>query len=380
MPFTRISTDDCAPTPPHLHFIAFFIVSSPLCFCAYAVTDSAAVVAACAALVGLPRLLCALTSPAALPVAHTAALAVYWNLVMAICFLSPIFLGLACYARPPLCACVVAWLVWTKVVHRPEMKGEAAPWREFAECEWGYHAFRRFLSLRLHIDDALRARPPEQPVIIGVHPHGIASDYRILMDGMLYSALPGRPVLTLAASVLFHLPLVRELCVWTRCIDASKPVAERALRKRNSLMIIVGGEAEQIGTRYGIEEVVLQNRYGFVKLALAHGCALVPVYCFGCVDCYWTWSNVLRGPREALRKRLGVCLPLYAGSFGVLPLRVPLDMVFGAPLELTPPVTPGKPTEEEVAMAHAQYIAALVALFNQQKSAFGYAERELSVK
>ena len=31
-------------------------------------------------------------------------------------------------------------------------------------------------------------------------------------------------------------------------------------------------------------------------------------------------------------------------------------------------------------MAHAQYIAALVALFNQQKSAFGYAERELSVK
>ena len=118
MPFTRTSTDDCAPTPPHLHFIAFFIVSSPLCFCAYAVTDSAAVVAACAALVGLPRLLCALTSPAALPVAHTAALAVYWNF-MAICFLSPIFLGLACYARPPLCACVVAWLVWTKVVHRP---------------------------------------------------------------------------------------------------------------------------------------------------------------------------------------------------------------------------------------------------------------------
>ena len=55
-------------------------------------------------------------------------------------------------------------------------------------------------------------------------------------------------------------------------------------------------------------------------------------------------------------------------------------MVFGAPLELTPPVTPGKPTEEEVAMAHAQYIAALVALFTQQKSAFGYAERELSVK
>ena len=29
-------------------------------------------------------------------------------------------------------------------------------------------------------------------MVIAVHPHGVASDYRILLDGMLYEALPKR--------------------------------------------------------------------------------------------------------------------------------------------------------------------------------------------
>ena len=57
------------------------------------------------------------------------------------------------------------------------------------------------------------------------------------MDGLLYEALPGRKVVTLAASVLFTLPLVRELCLWTRCIDASKKVASRALSRGLSLQV-----------------------------------------------------------------------------------------------------------------------------------------------
>lgn len=141
-------------------------------------------------------------------------------------------------------------------------------------------------------------------------------------------------MLTLVASVLFWIPLVRELSVWTRCIDASKPVAERALRNGSSLMVIPGGEAEQIATKCGQEEVKLLKRYGFVKLALAHGAALVPCYVFGCVDLYSTYSY-LHGPREFLRKRFGVCVPLYLGSAGMLPRQVPMDMCYGEPLELS---------------------------------------------
>ena len=74
-------------------------------------------------------------------------------------------------------------------------------------------------------------------------------------DGLLYAALPGRKVLALAASVLFSLPFVRELVLWTRCIDAGKKTAARALRKGHSLLVIPGGEAEQMRTKPGVEEV-----------------------------------------------------------------------------------------------------------------------------
>ena len=135
--------------------------------------------------------------------------------------------------------------MWTRLLSRPDL-ADGAPWRLFSRNEWGYHVFRDFLSLRIHLEDlALRERPAADPIVIGVHPHGVASDYRILLDGMLYDALPGRQVCTLAASVLFCIPLVRELSLWTRCIDASRPVASRALRKGHSLMVIPGGEREQ---------------------------------------------------------------------------------------------------------------------------------------
>lgn len=365
---------DCRPTPLYMHVLAFLLVCLLPCLTTWAVAESQRAVLLCAAAILLPRVLGALNMS---KVVNDIMLAWYWNVVFVVCICSPFFIVMVCYLQPKCSILALTWLTYSRFLSRPDLN-RSAPWREFAEREWGYHAFRRFLSLRLHVDPSVRERPPESPLLISVHPHGIASDYRILMDGMLYHALPGRTVLTLVASVLFWLPLVRELCVWTRCIDASKKVAERALRRGDSLMVIPGGEAEQIRTRKGVEEVLLAKRFGFVKLALAHSAALVPCYCFGCVDLYDTY-DYLHAPREALRKHLGICLPLYRGSFGMLPRRVPLDMVFGPPIDLPPPATPGKPTDEEVAQAHARYVAALKDLFDKHKTEFGFGTRQLNV-
>eukprot|EP00415_Alexandrium_ostenfeldii_P001130 UN1130 len=197
------------------------------------------------------------------------------------------------------------------------------------------------------------------------------------MDGMLYSALPGREVLVLSASVLFCIPLVRELALWTRCIDASRPVAARALKHGHSLMVIPGGEMEMIRTTKGREQVCLSTRLGFVKLALQANAALVPCYAFGCVDLYDTFS-VLHAPREWLRKKLGICIPLYRGLVGVLPKRVPVNVVMGKPIELAC-ASAGSPTDDEIVAAHRTYVEALRALFNEHKAEFGYGNRELEV-
>ena len=45
-------------------------------------------------------------------------------------------------------------------------------------------------------------------------------------------------VLTLSASVLFYIPMVRELALWTRCIDARKSVATKALKKKHSFLAV----------------------------------------------------------------------------------------------------------------------------------------------
>ncbi|CAE8697401.1 unnamed protein product, partial [Polarella glacialis] len=310
---------------------------------------------------------------------YVAALAVYWNLVMASCFLSPLLVAYCCWSRPrPCIPAALMYLLWARYLARSELKDGSA-WAAFSRQEWGFHAFRRFMRLRLHLDEKLMARPAHEPVVLAVHPHGVASDYRILVDGLLYEAMPERRVLVLSASVLFCLPLVRELALWTRCIDARKSVAARALQKGNSLMVIPGGEHEQIRTVTGREEVFLSTRFGFVKLALEAKAALVPCYAFGCVDQYDTYPHVLHGPRESLRKAFGVCIPLYRGLVGFLPKRVPVNLVFGAPLELPICSVPGAPSDAEVVAAHAIYVKALQVLFDAEKGRFGYGDRQLAV-
>lgn len=64
---------------------------------------------------------------------------------------------------------------------------------------------------------------------------------------------------SLAASVLFCIPFVRELTLLTGCIDASPRVAEGALKNGRTILVLPGGEAEQLLTVKGVEKVRLDE-------------------------------------------------------------------------------------------------------------------------
>ena len=251
---------------------------------------------------------------------------------------------------------------------------------------------REYFPLTLHRSEAVQAKLLAEntngQAIFAFFPHGVNSDFRVLMDGMMYTAFPQMyakcgAARTLAASILFKLPGIRGLSLATACVDAGRATATRCLKKGFSLMLCPGGQDEQLETIYGRERVYLKRRAGFVRLAMIHGVPVVPAYCFGSSDLYYT-SRALHGLRSWMVRNLRIALPLYSGDWGMFayptpkgfPLPVAQHVVFGDPISF-PQVA--DPTKEQVDAAHQQFIAALNALFEEHKAAYGCAGRKLEV-
>jgi 1-acyl-sn-glycerol-3-phosphate acyltransferase len=278
---------------------------------------------------------------------------------------------------------VLPYFSYTLFVRRDELK-DGAHWPRFSIHFWMFTVMRQFLQLEIApIPKELADEETKQGAqfLIGVFPHGSWADYRVLMDGMLPEVFPNISgnIKTLAASVLFRMPLIREMSLWTGCVDASRAVAARQLDQGQSLLILPGGEAEQIRTAFGKEIVYVNARKGFIKLAMTKGVPAVPCYAFGCSDYYRTSSFVF-DVRVALIKNLGVCVPLAAGFLGspCCPLPVKTTIVFGKPIHFDVKEK-GLPTLEELDLAHSKFIVALKLLFDEHKTKLGYEARKLEI-
>jgi 2-acylglycerol O-acyltransferase 2 len=276
------------------------------------------------------------------------------------------------------------YLTYTLFFRRDEVK-DGNPWLSFSKHSFVLRIFRQYLGMTIQtpIEPELLSldSKPNAQVILGVFPHGSYADYRVVMDGILDQALPniGPKVRSLAATAMFRLPVVREIGLWTGCVDASRKVAERQLDKGRSLLIIPGGEAEQIRTENGQELAYVQKRKGFIKLALRKGVPVVPVYVFGASDMYHT-SHAAFGLREWLVKNLGVAICLTLGKWysPFCPLNVKTTIVFGKPIQMKCK-TQGDPTDEEVQAKHKEFVTALEKLFDDNKKAHGYGDRKLQI-
>lgn len=133
-----------------------------------------------------------------------------------------------------------------------------------------------------------------------MHPHGIHCwplNVFAFVTSAFYDAFPGMPVTGVAATVMFKLPVIRELFLTMHYRDAGRSTCEKVLKgskenggKGTSLFICTGGEAESLQSETGKDKVVLKGRVGFVRLALSWGCPLVPVYGLGVTDLYTTYT------------------------------------------------------------------------------------------
>ncbi|KAL9187889.1 hypothetical protein ACHAXT_006267 [Thalassiosira profunda] len=216
--------------------------------------------------------------------------------------------------------------------------------------------------------------PPDRQYIFACHPHGIHCTPLGMFhrkDTAFDRRFPGiceNKISGLAATVVFKLPGAREFFLSLPYIDASRSVVEKALRADRHIFVCTGSGEESLLTRRGEDVIVLSKRKGFVRLALAYGCDIVPIFGIGNSDLFKTYS-IGEGLRMRLHKALHISIPIFHGRWlTTLPYRVPggVRVLVGEPLKVpTPKVRGERPDDALVEEYLRRYIERVKELHKQ---------------
>lgn len=222
-------------------------------------------------------------------------------------------------------------------------------------------------------------------LIFGYHPHSL-----IPAGAVWFWMLPAfaekyrnvKPV-TLAASVLFKAPFVREMAAWLGVRSVSREVFQSSLRADGAVVVCPGGQGEMCEHVGGLSEDVITlctKHKGFVRMAIEERAKLVPVVVFGESS---SWRNVLRHPGRYFYSRFRLAMPLFAvGYLGFLPIpaRVPLTFVIGAPMSVPEPDARGEARESDVLKTHRAYYDEIARLFHEHREESGFTNLRLEIK
>lgn len=231
-------------------------------------------------------------------------------------------------------------------------------------------------------------KDPAARFVFGSHPHGAFAFHHmgnmmapaVCEEGKSFDEIsPGFQRRELAASLVFLIPVLRELCLLVGAVDASRPVAEYVSDLGHSIGIVVGGEQEQILSQAGEHTVYVKSRKGFIRLAMRKGWPIVPCYTFGETDLYVQY-RVLNGFRRLVVKHLGLAIMLVRGDSMMMPWLprkgVKLVQCVGRPI---PVPLLSTPTREEVNRVHLAYIEGLQQVFDANKASCGYPNAVLNI-
>lgn len=267
-----------------------------------------------------------------------------------------------------LIASVVAYLpTYPITLYLCKRDGFVWPWFQRLSI---WHGLREYFSATIQLEEELDHK---QGYIFCCFPHGACSVNHILTMtdccGMLSKVHPA-PRRDLAASILFYIPLLKELMLFLGCVDARAATAHLNMRKGRSLLIFIGGEKEQLMTQPGSHKIYLKDRKGFVKLAIQYGFHLVPMYVYGENEAY-SVSNILLGFRQWLQQQFQIGICICWGRFGSpIPYKVPLTVEIGKPVPVQQKARDDI-SDDDVSAVHTQFVAAMDTLFERTKSKHG---------
>ncbi|KAH3663908.1 hypothetical protein WICMUC_005898 [Wickerhamomyces mucosus] len=218
--------------------------------------------------------------------------------------------------------------------------------------------------------------------IFGLHPHGVISLSgfgAFATDGCGWSKnFEGIPVCLLTLINQFFIPFYRDYLMSMGITSSGRTNALKILRKGYSIAIVIGGAREALLAKPDSNDIVLNKRKGFIKLAMETGnVGLVPCFCFGENDLYQIFeipdNSYGKKFQLWLKKTVGFTIPFFHArgifnyDFGLIPYRKDVNIVVGEPIIV--PFLPS-PKKHEVDHYHSLYIEGLKKLFEENKSKF----------
>ncbi|KAG8467291.1 hypothetical protein KFE25_000607 [Diacronema lutheri] len=222
---------------------------------------------------------------------------------------------------------------------------------------------------------------PHQQCVVVWHPHG-ALTFSALFFGALLS-IRRQPVRwrTAVASLLFRVPLLREVLLLVGAREVTPGVMRALLAAGHSVGVQPGGIPEQLRTSQTREHAFFPPNLTFVRLAIEHGTPLLPVYLFGENQLFSTRPALQRLAR-AVHARFGLPAIIPLGRWGLpwpVPRRARVHIRFGRPVPVGPACA--RPSEEVVNEVFARYTAELRRLFDEHKALLpaGVAARGLTI-
>jgi len=278
---------------------------------------------------------------------------------------------------------VIMWgYLFTYAVSSHKRDGDKSSWFQKLSL------WRSWLKSKFR-DISIRAESPldqNKQYIFTAFPHGAVSANHMLSmtdaAGFLSNIHRGDRR-DLAASILFYLPLVREILLLLGNVDASAATAKRQLEHKRSLLIFVGGEKEQLMTKHNDHKIFAATRMGFIKLALTYGVEVVPLYTYGENECYYV-TDFAMSFRQWLQRNfsLGISLFWGTGFLWMNPLDVALEMEVGKAITLPKKFQNNNhngaksasnviPSKEDIEDYHKIYISEMIRLFERTKVRHG---------
>ena len=218
----------------------------------------------------------------------------------------------------------------------------------------------------------------ERSALLYTVPHGVMPVGSMLAH-LVVERVFGFEAHGYAASVVFRLPLARQLIAWMGGIPADRAAIRAVLRRpREGSGGFLDGIAGMFEGGPGREVFFLGRRTGAFRLALEHGVALLGGYCFGTTDVMSCWHDRRSGVMRALSRRLRASILVPIGRWGLpIPRRVPLLLVYA---DVLAPARDEAPTDEAVLALRAEFLGRVRCAFETGKHLYGWGDRELVIK